>query len=723
MEEKTSHPTLQSLKSILLSPVKRCFFIGLILELFVEICSRRSLWKAIVFLVTNPFVFLYNLLIITATLSISLIVRRKVFALILTSLLWIIVGVVDLILLQFRTTPFTAVDITLLSSTIQIIPHYLNTFYLILIGIGTVLLITGLIILYKKAPKYKGILHRFRSFTFCVMFTLSIFGLTHIYVFAGLLSENFGNLADAYHSYGLPYCFINSIINTGIDKPKNYSQKTITQIVDSLENGIVIKASDISPTQKPKIPSATAVLTPIPPKIPTDELNIPQTIPTKKTPNIIMLQLESFFDPTSIIGSTFTKDPIPNFRYLKEAYTSGYLSVPSVGAGTANTEFEAITGMNLDFFGPGEYPYKTILQQTTCESIGYNLKPLGYQTHALHNNDGTFYGRNTVFSQLGFDTFTSIEYMEDLEFTPLGWAKDSILTDEIRKILESTKTQDFIYAISVQGHGAYPTQAILEDPEIDLTLPEGFSKETYYGMLYYSNEIHKMDHFIGELVSYLEQCGEPTVLIMYGDHLPGFSLLPEQLTNNSLFQTEYVLWSNFELEREQMDLEAYQLYPYLFERLDIQEGLIPKLHRTQKDSDIYLEQLKMLEYDMLYGNLDCYGGVNPFKPTNLQMGTTPASIYSYRVNISDTDSEQYLLHIVGDYFNTYSRLCINGSPVKDVQIESRNLLVADNLKLKNGDKISIAQIGKDGKILSSTNELIVQLPISPTPISEKEQEE
>ena len=78
-------------------------------------------------------------------------------------------------------------------------------------------------------------------------------------------------------------------------------------------------------------------------------------------------------------------------------------------------------------------------------------------------------------------------------------------------------------------------------------------------------------------------------------------------------------------------------------------------------------------------------------------------MFCYRLTISDTDSERYLLHIVGDYFNTYSRLCINGSPVGDVQVESRNLLLVDNLKLKNGDKISIAQIGKDGKILSSTN--------------------
>ncbi len=52
------------------------------------------------------------------------------------------------------------------------------------------------------------------------------------------------------------------------------------------------------------------------------------------------------------------------------------MNVPSVGAGTANTEFEAITGMNLDFFGPGEYPYKTVLKKTSCESVAFDLKNL-----------------------------------------------------------------------------------------------------------------------------------------------------------------------------------------------------------------------------------------------------------------------------------------------------------------------------------------------------------
>ena len=122
-----------------------------------------------------------------------------------------------------------------------------------------------------------------------------------------------------------------------------------------------------------------------------------------------------------------------------------------MGAGTANTEFECITGMNLDFFGPGEYPYKTILQKTVCESMAFDMKELGYTSHAIHNNEGTFYDRHKVFAQLGFDTFTPIEYMYDIKRNPTGWCEDEILVDEIVKTLDSTKKQDFIYAISVQG--------------------------------------------------------------------------------------------------------------------------------------------------------------------------------------------------------------------------------------------------------------------------------
>ena len=95
------------------------------------------------------------------------------------------------------------------------------------------------------------------------------------------------------------------------------------------------------------------------------ESNLPKTKEDGKRPNILFLQLESFFDPTLVNYLDISEDPIPNFRKLMKEYSSGYYKVPSVGAGTANTEFETITGMSLHYFGPGEYPYKSILKETT----------------------------------------------------------------------------------------------------------------------------------------------------------------------------------------------------------------------------------------------------------------------------------------------------------------------------------------------------------------------
>ena len=77
------------------------------------------------------------------------------------------------------------------------------------------------------------------------------------------------------------------------------------------------------------------------------------------------------------------------------------LTVPVVGAGTANTEFEVLTGMSSRFFGPGEYPFQTCLKDQTVESVAYDLKENGYATHAIHNHRAAFYSRNEVYPQSG----------------------------------------------------------------------------------------------------------------------------------------------------------------------------------------------------------------------------------------------------------------------------------------------------------------------------------
>ena len=228
-------------------------------------------------------------------------------------------------------------------------------------------------------------------------------------------------------------------------------------------------------------------------------------------------EFRMFFDPTLVEYLNISEDPIPNFRKLMKEYTSGYYKVPSVGAGTANTEFESITGMSLHYFGPGEYPYKSILKETTCESAPYVLKNLGYSTHAVHNNEANFYGRRSIFPNLGFDTFTSAEYMsEEEDKNPLGWTKDEILTDEIIKCLDSTEESDYIYTISTQGHGAYPEEQLIDDPEITVSGAETEAQNNQWE--YYCNEIHEMDNFVKELTDaladYPEEMKKPYLLCM-----------------------------------------------------------------------------------------------------------------------------------------------------------------------------------------------------------------
>ena len=118
-----------------------------------------------------------------------------------------------------------------------------------------------------------------------------IFGLLQLGLQTGLLAKNFGNLANAYHSYGLPYCFVNSIINTGIDRPKNYTSEVINTIIDTVEHGNTNPSEIVTPT-------VTITPSPVPTSIP----SIAPEPEDEPLPNIIFLQLESFFDVTRING-------------------------------------------------------------------------------------------------------------------------------------------------------------------------------------------------------------------------------------------------------------------------------------------------------------------------------------------------------------------------------------------------------------------------------------
>lgn len=670
-----------------------CLLPAFIINLCVEAFSRQSLVKPFIYLFSSPLVFCYNTLLIGITLSLSFLFKRRRFVLFFISALWIAVGVADFVLLQFRTTPFTAGDLRLIDSAFSVMTHYLTVFQIILVIIALISAVIIGIILFLRAKKVQRLMSPLFAGLFCgVLILIGIFS-TNIFVSVGVLERNFGNIAQAYHTNGLPYCFFTGLFGTGISKPDSYSEEEIDRILSSIT---VTPPATVTPGNTPTTPSPT---------LPPESSDFVST----EHPNFVFLQLESFFDPTYITGSSYSKDPVPNFRKMRENNASGFLSVPSIGAGTANTEFEILTGINLDFFGPGEYPYKTILKETTCESIAYNLSSLGLHTHAIHNNDGTFYGRNKIFSQLGFDTFTPIEYMGAYETTPLGWAKDKILTKEILSALTSSEGQDLVYTISVQAHGSYPEEEFLENPEISiLSLPEEL-EESHYGLLYFVNQLYEVDQFLGELLAALEEYNEEVVLVLYGDHLPTFPFADDILENGSIFQTEYVIWSNRgNTKFEDKDLQSYALTSHVLGCYNISEGLFTRFHQTQSDSDTYLDDMKLLAYDVLYGELTSYDGVLPFKATDLQFGTRKIEITNVLVS---GNSEAYThMHVSGKHFTPYSIVYINDKKCTTTYINSKLLSVSE-FEPSDTFSVAVAQVGKNSDPLSFTDAVTVHSPI------------
>lgn len=641
------------------------------INFIVECLSRRGLIKGVVHMVTAPYIFVLNTLIIAFTLSFAYLFCRRKFTHLLISFLWILAGIVDFILLCFRKTPFTANDFMLISDAVKIVHSYVNLFGVLLAVMGFIAAMVGIIYYWRKSEISTEKINYVKTIGSIGILWIALYGMLWIGFASHRLEPHFGNITTAFEEFGFAYCFSNSIFDNGIEEPEDYKEENFQDIHEVITEPVIEETDE--------------------------EENV--------YPNIIFLQLESFMNPELIKDAEYSENPIPNFIRLYEKYPSGYLLVPSFGAGTANTEFEVITGMNLDDFGTGEYPYKTVLKNRACETICYDLKSVGYRAHALHNNDGSFYNRFRVFANLGFDTYTSIEYMDECKTNPVGWAKDEELIKYITKILDSTEKQDFIYAISVQGHGDYPEsyeeieELTKENPmKYDIKADNFFDANAIAGFEYYLDQIKEMDDFLGRLIVELSRRQEKTILVFYGDHLPGFSFTDENLESEDIYKSQYVIWSNYDYGFENCDLEAFQLSSYIMEKLEITTGVINRYHQKYKNAENYLEKLTMLEYDILYGEKKVYDYQDIYTPTDLKMGIRDITInkaYNYNQRIC----------VEGINFNKYSHVVINGKEYKTECINPHTLVV-DDIRLEDGDVITVVQHGEDGLILSTADEFI-----------------
>lgn len=632
----------------------------------VEILSRRDFLSACSFVGGHSGAFLFNAFIVFASLSLVYLFRRRAFFRIIISGFWIILGIINGCILSNRVTPFGFTDLKCINDLFAMNnTNYFTAEEATIVVIGLGLFALFCVVLFIKGPRYQGRIHKIVVLASIV--SVMFIGLpvtTSAAQNANVVASYFSNIAQGYENYGFIYGFSSSVVDRGMSKPDDYTEEHVAEITDKVDS-----------TKQ-------------------------ETTATKDdAPNIICVLLESFCDPDEIKFLHYNDDPIPTFHKLEENYSTGYLTVPVVGAGTANSEFEVLTGMSIQYFGTGEYPYKTILKKTDCESTAADLASIGYGTHAVHNNGGNFYSRVNAFSMMGFDTFTSKELMNIQTYTPNGsWATDDILVDETIKTLDSTPNQpDFTYTITVGTHGDYPKEQVIENPKY--TANGAFDEETRNQWTYYINQLNEVDTFMADLIDKVSKRDENTVIVFFGDHLPTMGLQDSDMRSGDIYKTKYVTWNNMGLEKQDADLYAYQLMASITNSVGIHEGTILNYHQTQMNSSDYLDGLENLQYDILYGDRYCYNGEDKYPATDIVMGIDPVTVDSATNSIGDSE-----VIIRGSNFTKWSKVFVNGSKVNTI-FSGPNCLIISKDAISDGDTLQVNQMGSNNTVFRSSNTL------------------
>lgn len=688
------------------SPAMIVIVLSLLLTFVLEVLSRRSVIGAAEFLVERPTVFLYNAIMVSVTLAFAMLFRKKLFSLMLVTVVWLAFGIANCVLLSFRTaSPLTAIDLQLGMEAIEMIDVYFKIWQVVLIGIAVVGVIALLVMIAVRSPKYRkeGQMALLRFSGFVIAFLISTI---LIFQNGNMISRELRpSLYDSYLKYGFPYCFTYSFFDIGITEPEGYSNQEILKIADDVDIEInEISEEEVLPDYnildeiiesmrtgayktKPESYTVEAV-----DSIRNRLVRETEALPLER-PNIIFVQLESFFDPYIVEHLSFSEDPIPNFRKLKNEYTSGELYVPTVGGGTANTEFEVLTGCCLDFFGAGEFPYYSILKEKTCESLAVDLRAIDYTATAIHNYTGSFYYRDTVYDNLGFNRYISKEFMDGYDLTPMGWPEDEILQSIIRDVMDSTQGKDFIYTVTVQTHGKYIE--LPEEMEAVITVEGARNEHEKLTMEYFLTLLVDVDKLVGALVEEYSQYDEDVMIVFFSDHLPGLELSEDVLSTKNIYATEYVIWTNYELPKEDKNLEAYQLGAYALKQNNIDIGTMVRFHQTQMDKENYHENLEILEYDMLYGKKYVYEGLELKEDDQLIMGLHP-------IVIKDAQVKHGNLFVYGENFTSASVAFKNEVKMADTIFVNPNLLIVPGLIPEDGTLLTVSQLSGEGFVLGTT---------------------
>ncbi|AQP54357.1 hypothetical protein CBF34_01745 [Vagococcus penaei] len=353
-----------------------------------------------------------------------------------------------------------------------------------------------------------------------------------------------------YYNVGFVGGFLYNTTVEGMAEPEGYSKEAINKIVTKY-NQVAQQANDVKETSE--------------------------------KPNVVYIMAESFSNPNLLKDVTVTPNPLVDYQKVATKSTiSGQMLSQGYGGGTANIEFEALTGFSMALMSPQmTTPYTMLLpKQKSFPSVVSNLSQQGYQTTAIHPYNTSMYKRKDNYQLLGFETFKSEKTMKHTDkLTPESYISDeSAFNEVLDQLKQQEEKPQFVHLVTMQTHMPYNTKYQQSDYQTNV-------EKNQTSIVNFAQDIAYTSQALASFMKELDELSRPTLVVFWGDHLP--SIYPEEVvqvnTQEALHLTEFFVSNPFDQKKETNQvISPIYFQQFLSEKTGIEEtgfvALLKKLH-------------------------------------------------------------------------------------------------------------------------------------------------
>ncbi|WP_213646966.1 LTA synthase family protein [Paenibacillus lautus] len=576
------------------------FFLSLFVLLIVEIINGKSPAEAFVWTVDSWETAAISLIILSLLLLILMFITNTiVVSFILVSITFVSLAAINYYKALIRSDVLVPWDLALFAELGKINREYSFSLHLPIVFSGIFLVV--LLFYYFYFFEYKLSVSRKNRLVGVVLSITVVMLLIGTIISSSMIlkmniSEDELDQSLNYSNNGFIFGFIRNMSKT-IKEPDNYNPKKMNSLINTLHQNMIEDYEE-------------------------ENVNV--------KPNIILILNESYWDLGKLEKVKYNITP----NHLMNSEVEGIyilnLQVPQFAAGTANTEYEVLTSMDTANYPIGVIPYKSYIKENTSSLVSY-LKEQGYYTVALHPYYADFYNRRKVYDYLGFDKKLFIDDIQEVDNSLTyfkNYVSDESLFNNIVKQYQEHKMSGknasfFNFTATMQNHSPYTEE--IGDKTINI-VDDFYSDTTKTILENYGEGIFRTDTALNKLYNYFSNQDEPTIIVSFGDHLPGLGdVSPNGFTNvyhetgflqnddknhDKMYTTPLLIWSNFSLKTdhftEETIINSEDLLPFVFSISGMRQPLYYQFvnnSRTADDSTSDIKNMRwLIQYDYQFGS-------------------------------------------------------------------------------------------------------------------------